>query len=335
MPTEESLAKARTIVRESLVWDNHSCMPLRPEDTSFLPELAGVRAAGTDVISLNIGFGPQSPDEHEAMLASFSAWVGARDDQFQLVRTLDDVDAAKASGRLGVMFDVEGMYPLNGGRIDLVETFRRGGVGWMLIAYNNANDAGGGCVDPDQGLTGYGREVLAEMKRVGMMVCCSHTGHRTAMEVMESADNPVIFSHSNASALFAHYRNIPDEMILACAETGGVVGVNGLGHFLSADGRAMPEHVAAHIDHIAERVGADHVAIGLDYVFDRQELIDFLAKMRATFPDDGAFQGELDMLHPTRIDEVTACLVEKGYTRADLEKILGGNWRRVAAAVWR
>jgi membrane dipeptidase len=123
-------------------------------------------------------------------------------------------------------------------------------------------------------------------------------------------------------------------MIRTCAETGGVIGVNGLGHFLRADNRATPEHVAAHIDHIASLVGPDHVAISLDYVFDRQELVDFLAKMRVTFPDDGAFQGELDMLHPTRIDEVTACLIERGYGRADLAKILGGNWRRVAANVW-
>jgi membrane dipeptidase len=329
---EAALAEAIEIVSSALVWDNHSCMPLRPADHSFLPELVAVRASGVNVISLNVGFGPQSPDDHLAMLDSFTRWVEAQPNEYQLVKTVADVDCARESARLGIMFDVEGMFPLNGGRIDLVKEFRSRGVGWMLIAYNNANDAGGGCVDPDSGLTAFGRDVLAEMKQVGMMVCCSHTGHKTVMDVIEHADNPVIFSHSNASALHDHYRNIPDELIKACAQTGGVVGINGLGHFLGGSTNAA--RVADHIDHIVQLVGPDHAAIGLDYVFDQQELIDYLETMRDTFPDDMLFKEPLSMVHPTHIPQIAASLLERGYARADLEKIVGGNWLRVASAVW-
>ncbi len=334
MPNEDSLAAAALLVADTLVWDNHACMPLRPDDHGFLPDLARVRAGGVDVISLNAGFGPQGPDAHLAMLDSFTDWLAARPDDYLIVRSADDAETARRSGRLGVLFDVEGMTPLDHGRIDLVETFRDKGVGWMLVAYNRRNDAGGGCVeDEDTGLSGYGREVLAEMGRVGMIACCSHTGHRTALEVLEYAGRPVIFSHSNPSALFDHYRNIPDSLILACAETGGVVGINGLGAFLG-NNDASPARVAEHVDHVAQLVGSRHVALGLDYVFDRAELAAFLAQMRDTFPDDESFRQPIKMLHPERIVEVAACLIERGYSAEDLAMILGGNWLRVAREVW-
>jgi membrane dipeptidase len=333
MPSPDAVAEARALIDDMLVWDNHACMPLRPDDYGFLPELEAVHAAGVDVISINAGFGPQGPDEHLAMLDSFTGWLEERADRYRIIHAVGDVAAARAEGRLGVLFDVEGMYPLNAGRIDLVEDFRRRGVGWMLIAYNRNNDAGGGCADADGGLTDYGRAVLDEMRRVGMIVCCSHTGHRTVMDVIEHAGAPVIFSHSNAAALHEHYRNIPDDLIRACAETGGVVGINGLGAFLG-DNDASPERVAQHVDHVAQLVGARHVAIGLDYVFDRQELVEYLEKMRDTFPGDELFRQPLEMLPPTRIAEVAACLIGRGYRRDDLAAILGGNWLRVAGQVW-
>lgn len=333
MGLNQALAEeAQAIVADSLVWDNHACMPLRPDDQSFLSELDGVRASGVDVLSLNVGFGPLGPDLHLAMLDSFTNWISEHTSDYALVHSLQEIAQARADGRMAIFFDVEGMVPLNDGRLDLVEEFRRRGVGWMLFAYNLNNDAGGGCVDEDKGLTTYGRAVLAEMKRVGMIACCSHTGHRTAMEVIEAAGMPVIFSHSNAKALHDHYRNIPDELIEACAATGGVVGINGLSSFLG--GEATAARVAAHIDHVAQLVGVDHVGIGLDFVFDRAELDEYLAKMSTTFPDDPSLRERLTMLSSTGIVDIAASLLEKGYARQDLEKILGGNWQRVAAQVW-
>jgi membrane dipeptidase len=318
---------------ESLVWDNHACMPLRPHDHSFLDQLGPIRQSGVDVISLNIGFGPQSADEHLAMLDSFAGWLGEHSEDYVLVRSVKDIETARQSMRLGVFFDVEGMVPLNGGRIDLVEQLRAGGVGWMLIAYNRNNEVGGGCADEDGGLTAYGRAVIAEMNRVGMIVCCSHTGHRTAMDVMQASSAPVIFSHSNARALHDHYRNIPDDLVRACAATGGVVGINGLSTFLGNQD-ASPARVAEHIDHLVQLVGPAHVGIGLDYVFDMQELEDFLATMSETFPDDASLREPLNFVSPLQIGDIAACLLERGYGRNDVEAVLGGNWLRVASCVW-
>ena len=327
-------ASAEAFLRDHLVWDNHACMPMRPGDDTFLPELDRFRAAGADVVSLNIGFGPYSLDHHLRMAASFRRWIALHPDRYQLIDTVADIDAARAAGRLAITFDVEGMAPLDEGDHGLVQLLRDVGVRWMLVAYNRNNAAGGGCHDDDAGLTDHGRAVLAEMKRVGMVACCSHTGHRTVREVMDAADNPVIFSHSNPLALTTHPRNIPDELIRACAATGGVVGVSGIGFFLGTN-EDQPAAVARAIDHVVQLVGVDHVGIGLDYVFDQVELAHELETKRHTFPDPEFYAGPLVMAGPESLSGIAAALIARGYGREDLVKVFGGNWRRVAEAVWK
>lgn len=265
-----------------VIWDNHVCAPLRPLDFSFLPMLERYRAAGFTTVSLNVGFGDQSAEDHLRMLASFRAWLAERPEHYALVSTADDVRRAAAEGRLGILFDVEGMAFLNG-QLALIPLLYDLGVRWMSIAYNRNNDVGGGCQDEDGGLTAFGREVLAEAKRVGMVVCCSHTGHRTAREVMEATENPIIFSHSNASAVHPHFRNIGDDLIVKCARTGGVVGVNGIGMFLGANDNST-EALVRHIDHMVQLVGPAHVAIALDMCSMRRSLMSTFARSRISSP---------------------------------------------------
>jgi membrane dipeptidase len=338
MNEDRLLQDARNLLAETLVWDNHACMPLRPDDQSFLDQLQRVHQADVNVVSLNVGFGPQELDAHVRMLASFRQWLADHADRYELARSVADIDRARAEGKLAVFFDIEGMVPLDGGDHGLVALFRELGVGWMLIAYNRNNAAGGGCLDEDCGLTGHGRRVLAEMKRVGMIVCCSHTGHDTVREVMEVADNPVIFSHSNASAVYAHPRNIPDDLIRRCAATGGVVGINGLGDFLGpfAEGQEWDpvDDMVRHIDHIVQMVGPEHVGLGLDYVFDQQELADYLKNMKSTFGDQPMSFSNRFAPAETFLP-LTARLMQMGYAHKDLQNILGGNWYRVARQVWR
>lgn len=333
------MQQAQAVLDQSLVWDNHACMPLRPADESFLDQLQRVHAAGVNVVSLNVGFGPQSLQEHLRMLAAFRRWLAARSDRYLLTHSIADIERARGEGKLAVFFDVEGMVPLDQGDYGLVALLRDLGVGWMLIAYNRNNAAGGGCLDEDSGLTEHGHRILREMKRVGMMVCCSHTGHRTVSEVMEAADNPVIFSHSNASAVHVHERNIPDDLIRLCADTGGVVGINGLGDFLGPDNQGAAwdpvDDMVRHIDHVAELVGPDHVGLGLDYVFDLQELEDYLNNMKATFGGDKPMKISNRFAPPETFLPLTARLLQMGYGSADLQKILGGNWYRVAQQVWK
>lgn len=326
------MTTAAEILRDTLVWDNHGCMPLRPEDTTFLPQLARYRAAGVDAVMINIGFGDMGVEEHLSNLATMRRWIKAHSDDYVLLTNIGAIDEARATGRLAVGFDIEGANAI-ADRPSLIELYYDLGVRWMLVAYNNNNLVGGGCQDDDPGLTDYGREVIAEMERVGMQVCCSHTGHRTVRDVFEVATKPVIFSHSNAMALTEHPRNVPDDLIERCATSGGVMGINGLGPFLG-NGDDLTEDYARHIDHVVQLVGPEHVALGMDYVFDQEELAEFLDKMKHTFPPGLGYELGLRMIPPEDLVKVVEHLLSRGYTTADLKAILGGNLRRVASEVW-
>ena len=331
---EADFDDARNLLAESFVWDMHACMPLRPGDGEFLGQLDRAHRSGVNTICLNIGFGPQPLEHHLQMLAWFRHWVTQRPERYVLAHGIADIERARREGKLAVLFDIEGMGPLDGGDAGLVELFRAMGVAWMLVAYNRNNAAGGGCMDDDAGLSRHGHAILAEMKRVGMIVCCSHTGHRTVLEVMEAADNPVIFSHSNASAIHSHARNIPDHLITACAATGGVVGINGLGDFLGP-GDDLAELVVRHVDHVVGLVGPDHVGLGLDFVFDLKELEDYIANMKGTFGQNDGVGFTNRFAPPETFIPVTARLLRLGYPPDDVRKIVGGNWYRVARQVWK
>ncbi len=325
---------ARALLGRTLAWDNHGCMPLRWHDERFLPQLQRYRDAGFNVVSLNIGFGEQGIEEHLRTLAGFRHWLKARPDDYVLVETTADIARARAAGKLAITFDIEGTRAI-GDQLSLIELYYDLGVRWMLMAYNRRNLVGDGVHDEDepQGLTRFGAEVVAEMERVGMVVCCSHTAKRTAMEVMERATRPVIFSHSNPRALWDHKRNIDDDMMRACATTGGVVGINGVGQFLG-DNDIASETVARHIDYAVNLIGVDHVGLGLDYVFDGEELATYLIEMRHTFPDDPAYASEVKFVAPEQLPEIVALLMQRGYSDADLAKILGRNHLRVAEHCW-
>lgn len=332
--TPPGRTSAADLLRDNVVWDNHGCMPVgRPHDTSFLPQLQRYRAAGVSAVMLNIGFGDMDIEAHIRTLASMRRWIKARPEAYVLMGTADDIELAHATGRLAVGFDIEGANAV-ADQPSLVALYHDLGVRWMLLAYNNNNRVGGGCHDEDAGLTDYGRKVIAEMERVGMQVCCSHTGHRTVRDVFDVATKPVIFSHSNPSALHPHPRNIPDDLIRACAATGGVVGINGIGSFLGQNDNSS-ETFARHIDHVAQLVGPQYVALGLDYVFDTQELDDYLAKMGHTFPAELGYEKGVRMVAPEQLPGIVEILQNWGYGDADLQAVLGGNLMRLARAVWK
>jgi membrane dipeptidase len=316
-----------------IVWDNHACLPFRDTER-WLPGIARYRRAGVDAVTINIGDSQVPLETLTRMAAAIREFVGRHPDQYVMGLTTADIRHAAATGRLAVCLDIEGVFAL-GEDLGLVEHFYGLGVRWMLLVYNRRNLAGSGCHDEeDEGLTPHGRAVLAEMDRVGMIKCCSHAGYRTAREVLDASDRPVIFSHSNPRALHDHPRNIPDELIRACAATGGVVGINGIGLFLGAR-EPTAEHVVRAIDHVVQLVGPGHAALGLDYLFKMGELQEPGRANPALWPPGWGYGSGAGTVAPEAVPEIAAGLDRLGYGAEAVRGILGENLMRVAQAVWK
>lgn len=325
-------ARAEDLYANTLVWDAHAGFESWP--TTDLRNLAIWRDAGVDFLSVNVGYDVQRWTDTIRVLAAFRRWFEALED-FVLAGTVGEVRAARAAGRMAVAFDLEGMNALDGD-LDLLHLVHTLGVRQILFAYNRNNFASGGCHDEDTGLTDFGRAAVREMNDLGILVDCSHCGYRTTMEAMELSRAPVIFSHSNPRALRDHERNIRDEQALACAATGGVVGVNGIGLFLGEDD-IRTEALADHVEYLLDLVGSAHVGIGLDYFFEADVDASFqeaLAGNEDFWPRKQYPGGAIRCATPSQLRELTALLLARGRSETEVRAVLGGNFLRVAGEVW-
>ena len=322
-------ADARPSEDALFIWDNHGGFGYAgPDDLKVLDYW---RRAGIGYLSINVGYDAVPWSTTVKAIANYTHWIESRSDMV-LCATLAEVQNARRAGKMALTYDIEGMGALSGD-LAMVEFYHRQGVRQMLIAYNINNDAGGGCHDDDKGLTDFGRAVIAEMNRVGMVVDCAHSGIRSGLEAMRLSTKPCIFSHANARAVWDHERNITDEQIKAVAATGGVVGVNGLSGYLGK-GRATIESFVTHIDYMAKLVGPEHVGIGLDYDPTTGPVLD-KAIVRKYWPPR-QYPGGLyaDFLPPSALPEVTVRLRALGYRETAVRAIMGGNFMRIASQVW-
>lgn len=321
-------SQAATTRDRVLLWDMHTCLPLRPDaDVTALDRYA---ASGATFVSVNVGMDFMPLSDAVKMLAHFRAGLLAHPDRYLLVQTADDVLVAQRTGKLGVAFDLEGAGIVDG-QLSMIALLYHLGVRSMLLAYNRTNALAAGCAEEDTGLTALGRRVIAEMNAVGMMVDCTHTGHRSTLEIMEASTQPVIFSHSNPAAVWDHFRNIKDDQITACAATGGVVGITGVNWFLG-DQTARTEALVRHIDYVAQLVGPQHVGLGLDYVVDQSETEDVVERWPQLVPPGMA---GMAFARPEQLPEIAEALLRQGYTDEMVAGVMGQNFLRVARQVWK
>jgi membrane dipeptidase len=328
--SEDTRAKAEHLYADALVWDDHSGFD--PQPHADLENLGIWTDAGVNYLSIDVGYDVMDWRTSLKSVAAFRGWLKARPERFTMIERPADAWRAKKEGKLAVTFDLEGMNVLDG-NVDMVEIFYDLGVRQMLFAYNRNNLAGGGCHDDDIGLTPFGRDVVRAMNRVGMVVDCSHSAYRTTMEAMELSADPVIFSHSNAWSLCRHGRNIRDDQIKACAATGGVVGVTGIGLFLgnSIESSVFVDHVA----YMADLIGPAHVGIALDYAFEVGGVEIALAEHPDYWPPNEYPGSSVGFVPPGQLKEITATMLERGFSEAEVRGILGENFLRVTSQVWK
>jgi len=326
--------KARSIYRSSLVWD--MTVPYGMQHAIDGITLPRFKKAGFGLVSLTLGgdktFGP------EAALANIGKAIAVcakNPDLYVLVQTIDDVDRARKEDKLAITMNFQGTNAL-ANDLGMVEVFYRLGVRHMLMAYNQKNLVGDGCAErTDAGLSRFGLAMIKEMNRVGMLVDGTHTGYRTSMEAMEASTSPSIFSHCCSYSVFPHYRNIKDDQIKKCAETGGVIGVNGLGEFID-DMEATSESMFRHLDHIVNLVGAKHAGIGLDYVKDVAGFWKYVDENPEAWPDNqGKANRHTKFVQPEQIEDLAELMCRKNYPEESIRGILGGNFHRVCKQVWK
>jgi membrane dipeptidase len=246
--------------------------------------------------------------------------------------SLAEIDQGRREGKLVVGLNVQDTVQL-GMDLSRVEALHAIGVRHMLLAYNVRNFVADGCAEPaDAGLSIFGRQVVREMNRVGMVVDLSHTGRRSTLDAIEISERPTIFSHSGCHAVCAHIRNIRDEQIRACAARGGVIGVVGIGGFIG-DAEARSETVFRHIDHVASLVGPQHVGLGADYVQNMQGVWDAIrAAKDSSWPDPTGTQlYEGGCFQPEQLAELVDIMLAHGYSVDVVKGVLGANFRRVYA----
>lgn len=332
--SDERAEAAGQICAAAMIWDAHA--GLFPAPSVDMAALGPAAAAGVGFMSVNVGFDLFDGAHAMATAKAYAATIAARPDLFVAAGSVADVLAARESGRMAVAFDIEGANALDG-RLDMVGRLHAAGVRQMLLAYNRNTLAAGGCHDADGGLTDFGRRVIAEMNRLGMIVDATHCGARSSLEMIDASETPVVFSHSNAAAVWPHGRNISDPQIRACAARGGLVGTNGISLFLGGTDR-IAARMADHVCHVAELAGTDHVALGLDWVPPGGHAPDLGETVRARPefwpPSEGYASAEITSAGPEVIAPLVAELLARGWSRAEVEGFLGGNMLRLARAVW-
>jgi membrane dipeptidase len=246
-------------------------------------------------------------------------------DAFVFAASEAEIEAANRQGKMAALIGIEGGHAIENS-LRLLRQYYRLGARYMTLTHSNTNDWADSSGDirragvkHHNGLTEFGKEVVREMNRLGMMVDVSHVSDKTFQDVLEVSRAPVFASHSSCRALSNIPRNMTDGMIAAMARRGGVIQINFGCEFVSrkpgSEGRksAALADVVAHIDHVKKVAGVDAAGIGSDF--------------------DGVSCVPTGLEDVSKFPNLTRALLERGYTAGEIRKIYGGNTLRLMRAV--
>lgn len=349
----ERLEQARALHRRAIVIDTHCDTTQRLLDPQWEigqrderghVDLPRMREGGVGAMFLAVyARGPVEPGEGvrraRAQMARIQETVSQHERDLVLARSADDIRAAHAQGRIAIVLAIEGGYLIEDS-LDVLREYHAAGAAYLTLthSFHTSWADSSGVHEPLEplhgGLTDFGREVVRELNHLGMMVDVSHVSDDTFRDVMETSRAPVVATHSSCRAVAPHRRNLSDDMIRAIARSGGIVQINFASAFVDPkypevdpkaiaayrrEGGALPQVIADHVtplsvladhfDHALRLVGPEHVGIGSDF--------------------DGVLAVPAGMEDCSRLPNLTAMLLERGYSEDDLRKVLGENVLRV------
>ncbi len=257
--------------------------------------------------------------------------VEALSGSVRLCRRLEDIRQLETNGQFGLLLSLEGADPLQND-LQLLRIFYDLGVRALGLTWSRRNYAADGCAfstaaeDRGNGLTAFGRSLVAKAEELGMLIDVSHVNEAGFWDVIEIAGKPIVASHSNCRALADTPRNLKDKQIEALAEKDGVMGMNAISAFVG-DGsqKRGVDDLLDHVDHVVKIAGIRHVGIGFDFCSGFKNYLN-LDHALATY----------DVLPGHHhLKDFTAGLIERGYSEDDTRLILGGNFLRVYDEILR
>ncbi len=239
--------------------------------------------------------------------------VDANANYLALARTPQQLWDNKRAGKKSIMMGIENGLALDGD-ISNIKHFKDRGIVYITLCHNGDNDICDSARGNETfgGVSAFGRQVIEEMNRLGVMVDLSHAHERSFYDALELSKTPIVCSHSSARALCDHPRNLTDDQMRALAAKGGVCQITLYNGFLKKDGEATILDAMQHLDHAIQVMGIDHVGLGTD------------------FDGDGGIRG---LANSSELTNFTRQLLARRYSDADIQKIWGGNFLRVMQQV--
>jgi membrane dipeptidase len=311
--------------------------------------LADARSAGLSAVNITLGHVAGTGDpfcETVRDITGWNAFVARHPGALRRVLGAADIAAAAEAGQVGVIYGFQNTEML-GHEAERVRLFAKMGVRVIQLTYNGRNAVGDGATVPDdRGLTTFGGEVVERLQAEGVLVDLSHSSEKTCLEALALARKPVAITHAACRAVADHPRNKSDAELRRLAERGGVIGLYFM-PYLRLAGQPMAADLVAHLEHAIAVCGEDHVGLGTDggttahddMAAYRRQLEDEIAQRRALgigAPGETADVATFlpDLCGPTQFQRLADLLAARGHRAARIEKILGGNFRRLMAEAW-
>jgi membrane dipeptidase len=311
--------------------------------------LADVRQSGVTALNLTIndvGNGPNKFDGAVKNIAAIEHELALHPDALMGIRRGADIQAAKSTKRLGIIYGCQDTTMLEGDLKNLA-VFADLGVRIVQPTYNVRNLMGDGCIEKaDGGLSKLGFDFIAQMDRLNLLLDLSHAGPRTIAEGIAASKAPMAITHTGCRALVDLPRNTRDSELKALADRGGVVGIYFM-PFLRESGQPHAEDLIRHIEYAVNVCGEDHVGLGTDGSISGVPLTDayreaFRKEEAARIKAGVAAPGESDDVltivpeynDPLRFNRLAGDLARRGWPGGRIDKLLGVNFARLFAEVW-